>query len=181
MLLCSAFGKSPLGPFELVHQGFEVLSDFTNQDSVEVAAFVFELMKSCLAFADREMCELTIWPAMNSEQMVKWVESPEYELVAHSWISEQVNDGLYLICKTTCMLCSRRRSAPLPECWAPPGSATPPLQCWPAWSQVVEALQAAVAAAPCVVMDTMKAAGVDIKMHFHKRLDFISSMGTHIP
>ena len=46
--------------------------------------------------------------------------------------------------------------------------------------QVVEALQEAVPSIPCVVMDTLRAAGVDVKLHFRKKHDFKSSMGTHL-
>jgi len=46
--------------------------------------------------------------------------------------------------------------------------------------QALEALQEAVPKQPCVVMDTLRAAGVDVRLHFRKKHDFKSSMGTHV-
>jgi len=44
----------------------------------------------------------------------------------------------------------------------------------------VKELCQAVQKAPCVVMDTMRAAGVQVQVHFRKKHDFKSSMGTHL-
>ena len=48
-------------------------------------------------------------------------------------------------------------------------------------TQALEALREAVPKQPCVVMDTLRAAGVDVRLHLRKKHDFKSSMGTHVP
>ena len=48
-------------------------------------------------------------------------------------------------------------------------------------TQVIESLQEAVGQSSCIVMDTIRAAGIDVTLHFRKKHDFKSSMGTHLP